>query len=106
MCEKETEWYKALKKYKVKVIFGATIKAKYTYLYVKHVGFDIECYVVSKRENNPFYIDEKQVKTFDEISENIKKNGLVIISQAYDNNVAMETVLFEAGFENIISSPI
>lgn len=106
MCEKETEWYKALKKYKDKVIFGATIKAKYTYLYVKHAGFDIECYVVSKRENNPFCIDEKQVKTFDEINENIKKNGLVIISQAYDNNAAMETVLFEAGFENIISSPI
>ena len=48
MREKETEWYKTLRKYKNKVIFGATAKAKYTYLYVKHAGFDIECYVVSK----------------------------------------------------------
>lgn len=59
MYEKETECYKTLKKYKDKVIFGATIEAKYTYLYVKRAGLDIECYVVSKRENNPFCIDKK-----------------------------------------------
>lgn len=106
MCEKETKWYKTLNKYRDIVIFGATVKAKYTYLYVKHAGFDIECYVVSKRENNPFYIDEKQVKTFDEINETIKKNGLVIISQAYENNALMENILFEAGFKNVISSPV
>lgn len=106
MCKKEAEWYKTLKKYKDRVIFGATVKAKNTYYYVKLAGFDIECYVVSKRENNPSCIDDKQVKTFDEVSENIKKNGLVIISQAYENNADMETILHEAGFENIISSPV
>lgn len=31
---------------------------------------------------------------------------MIIILQVYENDAAMETVLFEAGFENIISSPI
>lgn len=106
MRERELEWYKTLKKFKFKLVFGATDNAKITYLYVKDAGSDIECYIVSKRGSNPLYIDDKPVKVFNEISENIKKNSLVIISQLYENNAEMESVLHKAGFENMISSPI
>ncbi len=67
-------------------------------------GRDIECFIVSKKGTNPDYLANKVVKTFEEISQNVKENALVIVSQSYDDYCNMQKILFEAGFKNIFPS--
>lgn len=101
----KTEWYKILHKYKHIVVFGANETALNTYHFIEYVGGrDIECFIVSKKGTNPDYLANKVVKTFEEISQNVKENALVIVSQSYDDYCNMQKILFEAGFKNIFPS--
>lgn len=98
------EWFENLKEFKNIMIFGATSNAKNTYRYVKNAGYDIKYFIVSERKNNPFYIDNKPVKLFSEVDKKIKEEGLVIVSQIYENDYDMRKILRASGFLNIISS--
>lgn len=100
------EWFEKLLNFEHIMIFGTKRGAIDTYLYVREAGADIDCYLVSERLDNPLFIDNKPVKTFRDINENIKKNGLVIISQIYENDKLMRNILFKSGFENVISSAV
>lgn len=100
------EWFQKLLNFKHIMIFGAKRGAINTYLYVREIGADIDCYLISDRLDNPLFIDNIPVKTFQDINEDIKKIGLVIISQIYENDKFMRNILFKNGFENIISSAI
>ncbi|MCI8466531.1 MAG: DUF4422 domain-containing protein [Lachnospiraceae bacterium] len=97
-------WFKRLGCYKHLMIFGAKEAARLSYQYVQEAKADIDCFIVSKRMDNPLYLDKKPVKTFEEIEDDIKKEGLVIISQGYEADKEMRKILLQAGFPNIISS--
>lgn len=102
---KETEWYISIKNYKYKMIFGAKSEAHEVLSFLKNMGEDILCYIVSERKDNALELDNKSVKVFDEISRELKEKALIIISQRYENNENMEKVLLSAGFKHMISSP-
>lgn len=93
MYTEEVVWYKSLKSYENIMIFGAKQAAHNTYSYIKDAGAEIDCYVVSERRDNPISMDNKPVKVFSEISEKIKKNGLIVISQGYDMDESMREIL-------------
>lgn len=80
------------------MFFGAKGNAISTYEYVRLADADICCFIVSSRADNPLFIGGKPVKTFDEISDSDKRDGLVIISQAYKDHTHMEAILSDAGF--------
>lgn len=62
--------------------------------------------IVSKRKDNPLELDGKPVKIFDDIEGNIRRKGLVVISQNYASNDEMMKILYQEGFKNILSSAI
>ncbi len=99
-----TEWYRSLKNYSHIMIFGAARDAWNTHCNIKNMlGYDcIECFIVSERRDNPYILNGKPVKIFDEIDDEIKKSGLVIISQIYASHKEMEMILYRAGFRNMI----
>lgn len=101
-----TEWFKNIKQYSYIMIFGAKRGALEVYNLIKLIQCDIDCFIVSKRGDNPFVLAEKQVRVFREIDEEKKSDGLVIISQKYEKNDKMKNILYHAGFKNIISSAL
>ena len=104
MLTEKTEWFENLHTYRHIMIFGAQYNARETYQGIKKEKCDIECYIVSERGDNPFILDGKPVKVFDEIRDEIKEKGLVIISQQYEDNERMKKILYSAGFQNVIPS--
>lgn len=100
----ETEWFQKLTAYDHLLVFGATSDAQLTYHLMKTCHVEPDCFIVSERRNNPFYLEQKPVKVFDEIEEKLKQNALVIISQRWESTDAMETLLLKVGFKNIIPS--
>lgn len=106
MLEKKRRFALSLDKYKSIIIFGAKRRALETYDLIKDKGFDIECFMVSERSDNPYVLNEKSVKTFAEICLECRKNSLVVISQTYEINDEIREILFQEGFKNIIESPI
>lgn len=104
MTIEETKWFQTLKKFDCIMIFGAKFNAHFTYELIKQSGTDIECFLVSERQDNPRNLDNKPVKLFNEVNEKAKQNCLVVISQLYENNDEMKRVLYAFGFKNVISS--
>lgn len=104
--QQEYRWAKELKRYKKIMVFGAKSNAVQTLERVKNMGKDIVCFVVSRRADNPFCLENKPVKVFDEVTEEEKRESLVVISQNYEKNEEMKEILLQAGFFNIIASPI
>lgn len=102
----EMQWIKELRRYKRIMIFGAKSDAVRTLRKIKARGVDIACFVVSSRGDNPFYVESKPVKVFDEVTEEEKRESLVVISQSYEKNEEMKEILLQAGFFNTIASPI
>ncbi len=102
MIFEESEWYRKIKSSRYIMIFGAANDARITYSLIKPLNVDIDCYIVSERRDNPVSLDDKPVRVFDEINEEMKRDGLVIISQKYENNDKMELLLSRAGFKNMI----
>lgn len=100
----ETYWFQKLKQYDHIMIFGAKSNAQLTYESVKQIHLEIEGFVVSERLDNPFWLEGKTVKVFEEIEKELKQTALVIISQIYENNDSMRRLLLQAGFKNIIPS--
>ncbi|MFG6332480.1 MAG: DUF4422 domain-containing protein [Lachnospiraceae bacterium] len=100
----ETEWYRTLMAYDHILIFGATFGAQFTCELMKQYHVEPDCFIVSERRDNPFYLEQKPVKVFEEIGEELKKKALVIISQIYENSDAMRELLLKAGFQNTIPS--
>lgn len=100
----ETEWYQKLMAYDCILIFGATFGARLTCQLMKAYYVEPDCFIVSERRDNPFFLEQKPVKVFDEIEEKLKQNALVIISQRYESTEAMKLLLFKAGFKNTIPS--
>lgn len=100
----ETEWFQKLKQYEHVLIFGAKSSALTTYTWIRQINVELECFLVSKRWDNPFYLEQKPVKTFEEIGKELKENALIVISQIYENNENMKKILLQAGFKNVIPS--
>lgn len=99
----ETEWFQKLKSYDYIMIFGAKSAAQFTYAFVKQIHVELECFLVSERRDNPFFLEGRPVRVFSEIDEETKRNTLVIISQRYESNDEMKKILSQAGFRNMIS---
>lgn len=101
----ETEWFRMLTAYEHILIFGATSGARILFSeLVERYHVEPDCFIVSERWDNPFELEQKPVKVFEEIEEEQKKNILVIISQIYENDNAMRKLLLRAGFQNMVSS--
>lgn len=72
MIIEETEWFQTLKRYEHILIFGAKSSAVITHTWIRQLNVEPECFLVSKRWDNPCWLEQKPVKTFEEISLQIK----------------------------------
>ncbi len=101
---KNTQWFQALHDFGCIMIFGAKSAASQTYEAIRYLHFDIKCYLVSERKDNPLQLDGKPVKVFEEISAEEKENCLIILSQCYENNKNIQEILLQEGFRHMIPS--
>ena len=104
MKVEETEWFRMLNVYDTILIFGATLGAQDTIRIMRRYHMEPDYFIVSERRDNPFYLEQKPVRVFEEIEEKVKRNALVIILQTYENNDAMRKLLIQEGFQNTIPS--
>lgn len=102
----KTEWRENLQKCAHIMIFGAKQTAIDLYSQIRREDKDILYFIVSERRDNPYELLGKPVKVFDQIESELKEDGLVVISQRFKDNDNMKGILSEAGFRNVISSPL
>lgn len=98
--EKYSElWMKQLKTYERIYVYGAGIKGKRTLGLLKKHGIDIEAFLVTSLEDNPNIVDETKVM---EVSDNLPKDAVIIISMARNRIPEVRRALFQKGYYNVI----
>ena len=97
----DSTYYKALLGFDMIFVFGTSLLGVQEKECVERAGKTIRNYVVSKRTTDDT-VNGIRVKSFDEMEDYEKTNGLIIIARAKHNESQTKKMLKEEGFKNII----
>jgi glycosyltransferase involved in cell wall biosynthesis len=101
--EEELNFLQSLRSYKEVIIYGAGKVGVAVAEYVKSInGIEILCFAVTNQTNNPSVINNIPVNTVDEISNDTKKNALVLIATFPYLHKEIQITLENKEFRNVL----